>query len=55
MQNGVKVNKDFNHANLPDPVADRLKELQDEINKLKLELDDQKQERSKNHHDYSNL
>ena len=55
VQNGVKVNKDLNHANLPDPVADRLKELQDEINKLKLELDDHKQERSTNHHDYSNL
>ena len=55
VQNGVKVNKDLNHANLPDPVADRLKELQDEINKLKLELDDHKQERGTNHHDYSNL
>ena len=43
VQNGVKVNKDLNHANLPDPVADRLKELQDEINKLKVELEDQKQ------------
>ncbi len=55
VQNGVKVNKDFNHANMPDPVADRLKELQDEINKLKVELDNHKQERSKDHHDYSNL
>jgi serine O-acetyltransferase len=55
VQNGVKVNKDLNHANLPDPVADRLKELQAEINKLKLELDDHKQERGTNHHDYSNL
>jgi hypothetical protein len=26
----------------PDPVADRLKELQDEINKLKVELDNHK-------------
>lgn len=55
VQNGVKVNKDFNHGNMPDPVADRLKELQDEINKLKVELDNHKQERSKDHHDYSNL
>ena len=55
VQNGVKVNKDLNHANLPDPVADRLKELQNEINKLKLELDNHKQERGTNHHDYSNL
>jgi serine O-acetyltransferase len=55
VQNGVKVNKDLNHANLPDPVADRLKELQNEINKLKLELDNHKQERGTNHHDHSNL
>ena len=55
VQNGVKVKKDLNHANLPDPVADRLRELQDEINRLKLELDDHKQERGTNHHDYSNL
>ena len=34
VQDGVKMNKDLNHANLPDPIADRLKELQDEIEKL---------------------
>ena len=55
VQDGIKVNKDFNHANMPDPVADQLKELQDEIDRLKLELDNQKQERSTNNHDYSNL
>jgi serine O-acetyltransferase len=55
VQNGVKVNKDFNHANLPDPVADKLKQLQDEIDNLKFELDNHKQEGSTNHHDYSNL
>ena len=49
------MNKDFNHANLPDPVADRLKELQDEINKLKVELEDHKQRKEYKHHDYSNL
>ena len=29
VQDGVKIKKDLNHANLPDPIADRLKEMQD--------------------------
>ena len=55
VQNGQKVDKDLNHANLPDPVAERLKELEDEINKLKVELAElnQEKERSKREHDYS--
>ncbi|MBB6447508.1 serine O-acetyltransferase [Bacillus benzoevorans] len=55
VQNGQKVNKDLNHANLPDPVADRLKELEDEIITLKKELAElnQEKERSKNQHGYS--
>ena len=55
VQNGQKVDKDLNHANLPDPVAERLKELEDEINKLKAELAElnQEKERSKREHDYS--
>jgi serine O-acetyltransferase len=55
VQDGIRVNKDFNHANLPDPLADRLKEMQEELTKLKLELAELKQERSSNQHDYSNL
>src|SRR3954451_8161948 len=38
VQDGIRVNKDFNHANMPDPLADRLKEMQEELTKLKLEL-----------------
>jgi serine O-acetyltransferase len=55
VQNGIKVNKDLNHANLPDPIADRLKEMQDTIEKLTLEIEELKKERSKDQHDYSNL
>jgi len=55
VQDGVKVNKDLNHANLPDPVSDRLNELQDEIKTLKLELETLRKERSARKHDYSNL
>lgn len=55
IRDGMKVKKDLNHANLPDPVADRLKEMQDELTKLKEELDRLRPERGTNHHDYSNL
>lgn len=55
VQNGQKVDKDLNHANLPDPVADRLKELENEIIKLKAELAsfNQERERSNDRRDYS--
>ena len=46
IQDGVKLNKDLNHCDLPDPVADRIKELEVKINELRKELVDQQQERS---------
>ncbi|HZG73252.1 MAG TPA: serine O-acetyltransferase [Chondromyces sp.] len=43
MQNGQKIpQKDLNHHKLPDPVADRLSALENEIKKLKEELEDAK-------------
>ncbi|HLR79820.1 MAG TPA: serine O-acetyltransferase [Bacillota bacterium] len=38
VQNGQKVRKDLDHHKLPDPVADRCKQLQDEIDALKEEI-----------------
>ncbi|WP_078414992.1 serine O-acetyltransferase [Priestia abyssalis] len=38
IQNGVHVGKDLNHRDLPDPVADRFKELEEELETLKQEL-----------------
>lgn len=38
VRDGVKVNKDLNHRDLPDPVADRFKKLEDEMKKLQEEL-----------------
>ena len=35
VQDGRKIGKDFNHSNLPDPVADRLKEMEMEICQLR--------------------
>lgn len=39
IQNGEKVKKDLNHQDLPDPVLDKFKEMENEINKLKIELE----------------
>ena len=55
VQNGQRVDKDLNHANLPDPVAERMKEIEDELSKLRAELEELKEEkeRSNHQHDYS--
>jgi serine O-acetyltransferase len=39
IQDGVRVKKDFNHRDLPDPVADRCKDIETELVKLKKELE----------------
>lgn len=42
VQNGKKVapaEKDLNHSNMPDPVADRLKSLEQELEKLKQQVE----------------
>ncbi|RLL40784.1 serine O-acetyltransferase [Oceanobacillus piezotolerans] len=43
IQDGVKVRRDLDHHNLPDPVADKLKQMQAEIDKLKSELEREKE------------
>lgn len=44
IRDGVRV-KDLNHRDLPDPVADRCKEIEMELQSLRQELDEAKQER----------
>ena len=39
IQDGVRIKKDFNHRDLPDPVSDRCKEIEMELVKLKKELE----------------
>ena len=39
IQDGVRVKKDFNHRDLPDPVADRCQEIEMELVKLRKELE----------------
>lgn len=38
MQDGVKIRRDLDHVNMPDPVADKFKELEEEIKKLQNEI-----------------
>jgi serine O-acetyltransferase len=47
IRDGVKIGKDLNHSDLPDPVNDRLRELQQEIDQLKMQLKEVTLERSK--------
>jgi serine O-acetyltransferase len=46
IQDGRRIDKDLDHCDLPDPIADRLKEIQQELNQVKQELTDLKKERS---------
>jgi len=45
VKDGVKVTKDLNHSDLPDPINDRLKEMESEIQQLKHQLHELKKER----------
>jgi len=38
MQNGVRINRDLDHHHLPDPVADKIHQLEDKIAELENEI-----------------
>lgn len=38
VRDGVKVRRDLNHRDLPDPVADKFREMEDDIERLKEEV-----------------
>lgn len=46
IQDGIRIGKDLNHCDLPDPINDRLKELEFEIEKLRIEFKESTFERS---------
>jgi len=46
VQDGIKINKDLNHRDLPDPLSERLKEMEMEIAQLKEQLKEIHKERS---------
>ncbi|TCP24141.1 serine O-acetyltransferase [Scopulibacillus darangshiensis] len=37
-QNGVRIDHDLNHGDLPDPIADKLKQMESQINQLENEV-----------------
>ncbi|WP_313428094.1 serine O-acetyltransferase [Siminovitchia terrae] len=46
VRDGVKVRKDLNHSDLPDPISDKLATMEQEIARLNMELSTLKKERS---------
>lgn len=55
VQDGVKIKKDLNHSDLPDPIENICKSMQQQINELKAELERLKSERSSEENAHSNL
>jgi serine O-acetyltransferase len=47
IQDGKRIGKDLDHCDLPDPIADRIKDLQAELIELRQELIELKKERNK--------
>lgn len=54
IRDGIKVNRDLNHCDLPDPIADRFKAMEAEIQQLKEQLTLSTKE-GKNSNDYLSL
>ncbi|MEK3806556.1 MULTISPECIES: serine O-acetyltransferase [Metabacillus] len=50
IRNGKRINQDMDHCNLPDPVADRFKELEAELISLKEEIAQLKEGKSQDDH-----
>ncbi|MFD1708440.1 serine O-acetyltransferase [Siminovitchia sediminis] len=46
IQDGVKVRKDLNHSDLPDPVSDKFAAMEQELERLNMEISALKKERS---------
>ncbi|MEH7460667.1 serine O-acetyltransferase [Bacillus thuringiensis] len=53
IQNGVKVGQELNHCDLPDPIFDKLKAMEEELEQLKKQLVLKTERADKN--DYSHL
>lgn len=46
IRDGVKIRRDLNHSDLPDPVSDKLATLEQEVVRLQMEMTAMKKERS---------
>jgi serine O-acetyltransferase len=49
IQDGIRIKKDLNHRDLPDPVADRCKDIEQELDRLRTELEEAKLGRGMEH------
>ena len=55
IQDGVKVKKKLDHQDLPDPVSDRCKQLEDKVAELQGLVDQLTEEKERNRHDNTNF
>ncbi|MED1205683.1 serine O-acetyltransferase [Heyndrickxia acidicola] len=55
IQDGVRINRDLNHSDLPDPVSDRCVDIENQINMLKAEIELLKKEGAKKQYDHTNI
>ncbi|MGG0239343.1 serine O-acetyltransferase [Bacillus rhizoplanae] len=53
IQNGIKVGQELNHCDLPDPIFDKLKAVEEELEQLKQQMVVKTERKDKN--DYSHL
>lgn len=50
IRDGIKIKHDLNHTDLPDPIADKLKAMEAEIQKLKQEIETSKEGKDSHGH-----
>ncbi len=55
IQDGVKVKKKLDHQDLPDPVSDRCKQLEEKVAELQGLVDQLTEEKERNRHDNTNI
>lgn len=55
IRNGIRINKDLNHSDLPDPVADRCSAIEMEMRHLQNELEELQMKGARKEHADSNL
>ncbi|MDQ0215689.1 serine O-acetyltransferase [Oikeobacillus pervagus] len=48
IQDGIKIKKDLNHSDLPDPISDRCSAMENEITQLKQQLEELKEGEKRN-------
>ncbi|MGB3102851.1 MAG: serine O-acetyltransferase, partial [Psychrobacillus psychrotolerans] len=55
IQDGIKVKRNLDHQDLPDPFTDHCKQMENKIEKLQKEIDELTKEKRENSHDNPNF